>query len=72
MFFEDWMLGMIDEAGYNGVRDEHLERLASSLKEEGCTEIDRETFERHCRKCCIDPSVFQDEDFERLEQILNQ
>ena len=45
--FEPWQLAMIDEAGYNGIRDEHIEKVAESLLASGLTEIDRSTFERH-------------------------
>ena len=29
--FEPWQLGMIDEAGYNGINDGHIEKVAESL-----------------------------------------
>lgn len=38
--FEPWQLGLIDEAGYNGIRDEHIEKVAESLLSTGLTEID--------------------------------
>ena len=38
--FEPWELGMIDEAGYNGIREEHLEKVAASLLSTGMTEIE--------------------------------
>ena len=37
--FEPWQLGVLDEAGYNGIRDEHIERVAESLLSTGLTEI---------------------------------
>lgn len=42
---------MIDEAGYNGIRDEHIEKIVASLLSTGLTEIDRYAFESHCLKC---------------------
>ena len=39
MMFEPWQLGMIDEAGYNGIRDEHIEKVADSLLSTGLTEL---------------------------------
>lgn len=30
---------MIDEAGYNGIRDEHIEKVADSLLSTGLTEL---------------------------------
>ena len=29
--FEPWMLAAIDDAGYNGIRDEHLDRVANEI-----------------------------------------
>lgn len=43
--FEPWQLAMIDDAGYNGVRDEHIDRVAESLLSTGLNEIDRNAFE---------------------------
>ena len=70
--FEPWQLAMIDEAGYNGIRDEHIEKVAESLLATGLTEIDRSTFERHCYKCGINPDNFTQEDLDRLEIRLNE
>ena len=69
--FEPWQLGMIDDAGYNGIRDEHIEKVAASLQSTGLTGIDRGTFETHCRRCGINPSNFSQSDLERLEEKLN-
>ena len=69
--FKAWQLAAIDGAGYNGICDEHIERVASSLLFTGETEIDRSTFEYHCHKCGIDPDNFTQEDLERLQENLN-
>lgn len=69
--YEPWQLGMIDEAGYNGIREEHISRLAQSLKTTGQSNIDRDTFERHCYKCGIDPDNFSQDDLNELERTLN-
>ena len=70
--FEPWQLGMIDEAGYNGIRDEHIDRVADSLLSTGLAEIDRSTFNSHCRRCGIDPDNFSQADLDRLQNKLNQ
>jgi hypothetical protein len=62
---------MIDDAGYNGIRDEHIERVAESLLSTGLTEIDRSTFEHHCRRCGIDPDNFTQNDLDRLQERLS-
>ena len=43
--FEPWQLAMIDDAGYNGIQDEHSDRVAESLLATGFTEINRNMFE---------------------------
>ena len=70
--FEPWQLGMIDEAGYNGIRDEHIEKVAASLLSTGLTEIDRYAFESHYLKCGINPKNFAQYDLDRLQEALNK
>ena len=70
--FEPWQLAAIDDAGYNGIRDEHIERVAESLLLTGLTEIDRSTFDYHCRKCGIDPDNFTQDDLNQLQKKLNE
>lgn len=43
--FKPWQLAAMDDAGYNGIRDEHIERVAEALLSTGLTDIDRSTFE---------------------------
>ena len=72
MMFEPWQLAMLDDAGYNGIRDEHIDRVAESLLATGLTEIDRSTFDYHCHKCGIDPDNFTQADLDRLQENLNE
>lgn len=69
--FEPWQLGVLDEAGYNGIRDELIERVAESLLSTGLTEIDRGAFESHCYKCGINPDNFSQSDLDQLQLKLN-
>ena len=69
--FNAWQLNAIDETGYNGIRDEHIEKVAESLLSAGLTEIDRDTFEHHCYLCGIDPDNFTDDDLDILQERLN-
>ena len=69
--FKPWQLAAMDDAGYNGIRDEHIDRVAESLLAADLTEIDRATFDFHCYKCGIDPNNFTHEDLERLQEKLN-
>lgn len=70
--FEPWQLAAIDDAGYNGIRDEHIERVVNSLLATGLTEIDRSTFDYHSHKCGIDPDNFTQADLDRLQERLNE
>lgn len=71
MMFEPWELALIDEAGYNGIRDEHIEKVAKSLYATGLEEIDRNTFDKHCHMCGIDPEAFSQANLEELQEKLN-
>ena len=70
--FEPWQLGMIDEAGYNGITDEHIEKVAQAIFAMGVTSVDRNTFNQACYSCGIDPDNFTREDIDLLEERLNQ
>ena len=65
-------LAVIDDAGYNGIRDEHINRVAESLLSTGLTKIDRSTFDYHCHKCVITPENFMQADLERLQKKSNE
>ena len=69
---EPWQLAAMDDAGYNGIRDEHIDRVAESLLATGLTEIDRSIFDYHCHKCGIDPDNFTQADLDRLQEKLNE
>ena len=68
MGFEPWMLGAIDEAGYNGIRDEHLSRVAGQLLAGGRTVVDRSAFDHACRMAGVAPENFTQADLDRLER----
>lgn len=70
--FKPWHLAIIDHAGYNGIRDEHINCVAKSFFATSLTEIDRSTFDYHCKKCGIDPNNFTQEDLDLLQERLNQ
>lgn len=71
MTYEPWMLAAIDQAGYNGIRSEHISAVAAELLHTGLTEIDRSTFEAACRRCGVDPDCFTQEDLNKLECVMN-
>lgn len=72
MQFEPWMLAAIDRAGYNGIRNEHIDAVAAELRRTGLTEISRGTFDTACRRCGIEPGNFTQADLDELESALNR
>ena len=56
---------------YNGIRNEHIEKVAESLLSITLKEIDRDTFEHHFYLCGIDPDNFTDDDLDILQERLN-
>lgn len=72
MPFEPWMLAAMDAAGYNGIRDEHIDAVAEELRRTGLTEIDRGTFRAACRRRSIDPGNFTQHDLDKLTDALNR
>ena len=72
MSFQPWMLGAIDDAGYNGIRDEHIDKVADRLLATGQTEIDRKTFDDACRSCGIRSDMFTQDNLDSLKERLNR
>lgn len=72
MAFEPWQLGLIDEAGYNGIRDEHLERVAREIEKIPQDVIDTDDFRADCRRACVDPENFTQSDLDELQEYLNR
>ena len=70
--FEPCQLAAINDAGYNGIFDKHIDHVAESLLASGLTEIDRNTFDCHCHKCGVDPNNFTQADLDRLQEKLNE
>ena len=68
--FDPWMLAAIDDAGYNGIRDEHLDRVADEIYKIVLSEIDRDTFEHACRRAGVNSDLFDEESIERLKNKL--
>lgn len=68
--FKPWELAAIDQAGYNGIRQNHIERLANSLRSTNCSEIDRTIFEYQCYINGIDPNNFTQADLDNLRKML--
>lgn len=72
MTYEPWMLAAIDQAGYNGIRDEHIIAVANELLKTGRSSISRADFDRACSRCGINPNNFTQQDLNTLEDYLNR
>lgn len=68
---EGWMLAAIDRAGYNGIRDEHIEALAQEIFCLGLSYVGSQEFQEVCRNCGIDPDTFTQADLDALQTRLN-
>lgn len=72
MPLEPWMLAAIDKAGYNGIRQEHIEAVAEQLLRTSLVEVSRQDFDAACRRCGIDSETFTQFDLDRLQERLNR
>lgn len=70
--FEPWMLGAFDQAGYNGIREEHRDAVAREILSSGLTDVSHNDFDHACRRCGIDSSNFTQHDLDLLQEILNK
>ena len=68
---EPWKLAAMDEAGYNGITEKHLQKVAAAINKVAADTIDNATFERCCRQCGIDPENFTQANLDRLQEILD-
>jgi hypothetical protein len=62
----------MDQAGYNGIRGEHIEEVTQEILKMGNGEVSQQDFDRACWNCNIDPSNFTQADLERLQEKLNE
>ena len=69
--FTPWQLAAIDAAGYNGIRDEHIEKVAQKIIDLGIERVDFDTLESVCNSLCIDVNNFDDDAIEALRDRLN-
>ncbi len=72
MAFEAWQLGLIDAAGYNGIRGEHIEAVARELEKLPQDRIDTGDFRSACYRAGVDPDNFTGSDLDALQERLNQ
>ena len=68
--YQQYLYEVSDDVGYNGIRDEHLDRVADEIYKTGLSEIDRETFNCACRRAGVDSNLFDADSIERLKDKL--
>ena len=66
-----WQLAAIDTAGYNGIRDKHIEKVVQKIAGLRIEKIDFDTLESVCESLCIDVNNFDDDAIEALRDRLN-
>lgn len=72
MALEPWHLAAMDEAGYNGIRREHLERVAREIEKLPQDAIDTDAFHNACYRTGVNPKNFNQSDRESLQDYLNR
>lgn len=70
-YIEPWMLAAMDQAGYNGITDDHINVVASEILKKGITQVSRQDFESACRRCGVNPDNFTQDALDALEDRLN-
>ena len=56
--FEPWQLGLIDQAGYNGIRAEHIRRVGDELNKLPFDDLNDQDFRSACLLICINHDNF--------------
>ena len=70
MYFEGWELALIDEAGYNGISEDHIHRVADAIRAERPACVTPTVFANACMRCNIDPNNFTDQDYHAVMEML--
>lgn len=70
MDFDPWMLDAIDEAGYNGVREDDLEEIADLIKHHHEFNVSESTIRFYAAKCGINPNNLTRKDISKIYDLL--
>ena len=65
--FKPWELAAIDAAGYNGIREEHIEKVARKILDLEIDVVDYDTLESVCISCGIDIDNFDENAIDTLQ-----
>jgi len=69
--FKPWQLGMIDQAGYNGIRPEHIRRVGDELNKLPYDDLDEKNFRNAFLRAGVNPKNFTQSDLDDLQDYLN-
>ena len=69
--FEPWQLGLIDQAGYNGIRPEHICRVGDELNNLPYDDLDERDFRNACLRAGVNPKNFSQSDLDDLQGYLS-
>ena len=72
MAYEAWQLGLIDSAGYNGIREEHIEAVGKEIEKLPQNNIDNSAFQSACYRAGVNPNNFKQSDIDSLQDYLNR
>lgn len=64
------MLAMMDQAGHNGIRDEHIEEVTQKILSMGISNVSKDNFDLACARCGIEHTNFTQLDLDRLQERL--
>lgn len=69
--FEPWELAMIDAAGYNGIRPEHIRAVGEEIRRLPQDTVDTAAFRSACYRAGVDPDNFSRADLVALQDYLD-
>ena len=70
--YKAYELAAMEQAGYMGISDDMINRMANELKSDGPYVVDFDTFLGACVRCGLDPNCFEQKDLDRLVEKLNE
>ena len=71
MAFEVWQLGLIDQAGYNSIREEHIAVVAQEILKLPGDTVGNAEYRSACFRAGVDPNNFKQSDLDRLQEVLD-
>ena len=70
--FKPWMLAAMEEEGHTDTKVGHINRVAKYIAAHYTGTIGDAEFEETCNACGIDIGEFEQEDIEKIQEIINK